>query len=560
MKFNTIYILTPPGVVTGGPEALFQLCDAINKMGSRGVLLFRNEHPNPVPNEYAHYQIEYLTFDNQIVEIINKPNNLLIVPEIWTDFLSYDGFDKMVKSVWWLSVDNCYNRDFISFDEDVIHFYQSYYAKSYLESRGISNIIPLYDYLNDDFLFSSTVEEKRNMICYSIKGEYYAKLLSECLPEYEFVILKDMSRVEVRQILSESKIFIDFGHHPGKDRIPRESVMMGSCLLTNRKGSANLFEDVSIHNRYKVEEFELQSVVELIRDIIDNYDLRITDFDYYKKQILSQKEEFFDQVKKIIKMKDNVIFDNQTIERWFSSKTDCDMQLSSYIQTHDLNNRNPNYNEICRTLFGCDDVYQNFEYGERRNQMDYPSHIGSKTINKIVEHLGRMPILGIEVGSFIGSSATILGNLMRISGGVLICVDTWCGDINMWLLESFRETMSKSDGDPKIFQIFMQNMIDNGMSGVVVPLRVTSIVAARMMRVLNYDIDFVYVDSAHEAGETFMELMLYHDVLRPGGVLFGDDYNCFPAVKYDVDKFCDYYGYKIDFTGDGDTWIIKKTE
>lgn len=93
---------------------------------------------------------------------------------------------------------------------------------------------------------------------------------------------------------------------------------------------------------------------------------------------------------------------------------------------------------------------------------------------------------------------------------------------------------------------------------MVVPLRVSSIVGARMLKVLNYEIDFVYVDSAHEAGETFMELMLFHDVLKSKGILFGDDYHGFPAVKYDVDLFCKYYNYKLFFTGDGDTWVIQK--
>jgi predicted O-methyltransferase YrrM len=176
----------------------------------------------------------------------------------------------------------------------------------------------------------------------------------------------------------------------------------------------------------------------------------------------------------------------------------------------------------------------------------------------MVDMLGHLPKLGIEVGSFIGSSAVFLGDFMRISGGVLVCVDTWCGDINMWLLDSFQDTMAKYDGDPKIYELFMQNIIDNKLQGTVIPLRLTSIIAARMLRILNYEIDFVYVDSAHEAGETFMELMLYHDILKDGGVLFGDDYEGFPAVKYDVDLFCKRFGYVLEFTGDGDTWMIKK--
>jgi len=58
-----------------------------------------------------------------------------------------------------------------------------------------------------------------------------------------------------------------------------------------------------------------------------------------------------------------------------------------------------------------------------------------------------------------------------------------------------------------------------------------------MLAVLKYKIDIVYLDSAHEAGETFMELNLYYDLLKKGGVIFGDDYKVFPAVRKDVDLF-----------------------
>ena len=128
----------------------------------------------------------------------------------------------------------------------------------------------------------------------------------------------------------------------------------------------------------------------------------------------------------------------------------------------------------------------------------------------------------------------------------------------MWLMDEFHSTMNKSDGNPKIYDLFVLNMMSNDLTNHVIPLRVSSVVATRMLKVLQYEIDFVYVDSAHEAGETYMELMLYHDVLKNKGILFGDDYHVFPAVRYDVDLFCRSFKYELFFTGDGDTWVIQK--
>jgi hypothetical protein len=128
----------------------------------------------------------------------------------------------------------------------------------------------------------------------------------------------------------------------------------------------------------------------------------------------------------------------------------------------------------------------------------------------------------------------------------------------MWLLDSFKDTMDKKDGNPKIYNHFMNSIIRNNLQKHVIPLRVSSIVGARMLKVLNYKIDFVYLDSAHEVGETFMELSLYYNILREGGALMGDDYEGFPAVKHDLDLFCRTMNLKLQFTGDRDTWIIKK--
>jgi hypothetical protein len=253
------------------------------------------------------------------------------------------------------------------------------------------------------------------------------------------------------------------------------------------------------------------------------------------------------------------VFTDDTFARWFSATTNADSQLKKVIQTNNFNRKVPTFKEISNTLFKCDNPYNNYVVPKNIvKPMGYSAHIGKKTTDHITKMLGHVPTFGVEVGSFIGGSALILGGMLSRNNGTLLCIDTWCGDINMWLMTKFHETMNKTDGNPKLYDLFMQNMIRNNLTNSVIPLRVSSVVGARMLKVLNYEIDFVYIDSAHEAGETFMELMLYHDVVKKGGVIFGDDYHGFPAVKYDVDLFCKHFGYKLTFTGDKDTWIIKK--
>ena len=249
---------------------------------------------------------------------------------------------------------------------------------------------------------------------------------------------------------------------------------------------------------------------------------------------------------------------NSVLDKWFTADTDPDRQLLHTINTNKYSEHSPNYTEVSNMLFGTDSVYSKYEGINISQPMNYPPHFGEKTLNTLSEMLGRNPKLGLEVGSFIGSSAIRLGNIMKKNEGVLLCVDTWCGDINMWMMDKFSKTMDKGDGNPKIFFHFINNMIKNDLQDTVIPLRVSSTVAARMLKMLKWKIDFVYLDSAHECGETFLELSLYWNLLSNGGVLMGDDYEGFPAVKHDLDVFSEVIGQKPLFTGERDTWLLQK--
>ncbi len=166
-KFEKIYIMTPPATITGGPEALFQLSDAINKQGGYGVTLFSSHHLDPIPLEYKKYETRYIG-----EQLENYEENLLIVPEIWTHLME-DKSIKTTKAIWWLSIDNGYGRESVNYsNEEILHFYQSQYAEEYLKSKGAKNILPLFDYLSDNYFEDYSPIEKRNLICYSSNHFY----------------------------------------------------------------------------------------------------------------------------------------------------------------------------------------------------------------------------------------------------------------------------------------------------------------------------------------------------------------------------------------------------
>ena len=63
-----------------------------------------------------------------------------------------------------------------------------------------------------------------------------------------------MTRNEIIRLLQRVKIYIDFGNHSGKDRIPRETAILKCCVMTGLRGSAKYKEDVNIPFDYKFED------------------------------------------------------------------------------------------------------------------------------------------------------------------------------------------------------------------------------------------------------------------------------------------------------------------
>ena len=91
-----------------------------------------------------------------------------------------------------------------------------------------------------------------------------------------------------------------------------------------------------------------------------------------------------------------------------------------------------------------------------------------------------------QVGSFVGSSARNFGKFLKATGdGVLLCIDTWNGDILMILLENFIPHMGRSpSGESRLYYRFLDTMIKASLTTTVLPLRVSSITGARIVKTM----------------------------------------------------------------------------
>ena len=98
---------------------------------------------------------------------------------------------------------------------------------------------------------------------------------------------------QIAMLMCRAKVYIDFGSHPGKDRIPREAAVCGCCIITNREGSAAYAEDVGIPEKYKISDMQdYDRVLETIYDLVDNYSDRSKDYKKYVTTVLGEKAQF----------------------------------------------------------------------------------------------------------------------------------------------------------------------------------------------------------------------------------------------------------------------------
>ena len=185
----------------------------------------------------------------------------------------------------------------------------------------------------------------------------------------------------------------------------------------------------------------------------------------------------------------------------------------------------------------------------------------SPLFGQLVDELN--PGLVVEVGSWKGMSAINLAGKMaqRRGDAQLLCVDTWLGSFDWWLdpKGSPRADMGLVNGYPRLYYQFLANIVHAGLQDVVVPFPATSTCAARVLIARGVKPDLIYIDASHEEHDVYTDMAYYWYTLRPGGVMFGDDYRAefYPGVVRAVADFTEQHGVQHEVI-DGQFWLIRK--
>ena len=258
----------------------------------------------PAPAAYEIYETDHVANADEL----DSPDSVIIFPEGLT--LSMPYYPQAKKVLWWMSVDNYVvstkesNMPFIK-DNVCLHLYQSYYAKDYVEKKiPGANGLYLSDYINQEhgkFIYPAKFRE--NIGLYNpAKGYDQIKPLVEKANWLKWVPLTGLDVPHMVLMMEAGKVYVDFGNHPGKDRIPREAAADGCCVITNKKGAAAFEGDVPIPEQYKFDNpvENLDKIDALLHDICDNFAQHQTKFENYRKMIAGEKAKFDEDVMSFI--------------------------------------------------------------------------------------------------------------------------------------------------------------------------------------------------------------------------------------------------------------------
>ena len=314
-----VYILCPANHHTGGIELLHQLCSQFMQLNVETYMFYYDikNLNDPVDEFYKKYHLNYTN------SIIDDKHNICIVPESVTEYLY--NFKNIRRILWWLSVDNYlsfFGSKIYSFinnalysplvemfyfntkDKDIEHWVQSEYARQFVELNGISadKIFMVEDYVNQAFLQCATnidLSKKENAVAFNpTKGFEVTKMLIQIAPNIKWCPIQNMTPEQVQALLAKCKVYVDFGNHPGKDRIPREAALSGCVVITGRRGSAANDIDINIPSEFKFNEMKTppQNIIQKIYEVFENFEAAHLKQANYRERIMDDKSRFAKEV------------------------------------------------------------------------------------------------------------------------------------------------------------------------------------------------------------------------------------------------------------------------
>lgn len=121
----------------------------------------------------------------------------------------------------------------------------------------------------------------------------------------------------------------------------------------------------------------------------------------------------------------------------------------------------------------------------------------------------------IEIGSYLGASTRFIAKLLPDEGRVY-AIDHWLGNSEWKDIPSFKESQLY------LYQKFISNVIHEDLCEKIIPMRMTSVAASRVLKVIP---DLIFIDGSHDYESVYQDICVWYPLISQNGILCGDDFN-----------------------------------
>lgn len=311
----TRYFVFCPYFRTGGPEALHQLCGSLRDLNQEAWLwytdsLCNNQEDRDIIPEYSHYNVKLSPLHD--LESIDHSDCVWILPEgMPPDF--YQQKRKAQIAVWYLATVSG-NPNAIAYQtpalKSALLLAQSDFGYEEIKRACPKhpNIFRLTDYTRESLLHKDEQLRQESRIAQVVfnpsKGIQHTQQIRRFLPDIRFVPVRNMDLAMLKDLGLKSSLYIDFGHHPGKDRLPRELASLGSNVITGDEGVAASNIDLPI-GRWKMRRrdgviYDYSYIANKIRFALADQRNIFDELSAYRSVIRNEKQTFFSEVQAFI--------------------------------------------------------------------------------------------------------------------------------------------------------------------------------------------------------------------------------------------------------------------
>lgn len=287
-----IHIVCPGDQVNGSAESLHQFGRAAATAGHDARIAYEPfDVLGPVVSAFRSYGLR----NDQ--DVPDDPDVVVLVPHTAVDLVAH--LNQAQVLVWWLRVDD--EADVAAVTAAVphaTHLAQSEHARRFLDLHGMTATV-LGDYVHPDFIERArSLEPMRRLdtVLYNPDptDEVTPRLIEASRGVLDWVPVERLSRNEVAEIMAYSKVYVDFGAHAGRTRLPREALAVGCCVITGRRGAAGNGTDLDTPDGFSFDE----SSPDVVKDALNRVALTVMEFDDADRQFSSLRATVAEQQQK----------------------------------------------------------------------------------------------------------------------------------------------------------------------------------------------------------------------------------------------------------------------